>query len=173
MLLLCSVLRTVSWYCRSGHLPGTLISIVFHAPSEALLDSLSLSHLFFFFPSYVHSMHCSSSALASLVCFHFFFYSYQPSAGYFWQKRICSIFVCNMYKQLVKHLIFSYALTWSHDNLTRQFVKCWADFFSWICPSRLVVQSKISGSYTPEQKKQTFLQQLYFVASPLSIHGGA
>lgn len=77
--------KTVSWYCRSGYLPGTLISIVFLAPLEVFL--VSLLH-FLFLPSYVHSLHCSYSALASLVCFHFSFFYYQPSAGYFWQKDL-------------------------------------------------------------------------------------
>lgn len=73
ILLLCSVLRTVSWYCRSGHLPGTLISIVFHAPVEAFLDSLSLCLSFFFF---LHLMYiaCIVLLLLLLLWFAFTFY---------------------------------------------------------------------------------------------------
>lgn len=129
--------------------------------------SLSLSHFFFFHLMYIA---CIVLILLVLPWFAFpfpFLLTHQMLAIFDKKRRICSIFVCSMYKQPVKHLIFSYTLTWSHDNLTRQFVKCWSDFCSWICPSQRVMKAKICGGYKPGQKPQVFLQQLDLLASPL------
>lgn len=122
------VLRVRVFACHSD------INRISHVLGGISCLSLSLSFSHFFF----HLMYiaCIVLILVLLPWFAFTFVFFLPtSAGYFWQKKEnLQYFVRSTYKQLVKHLIFSYTLSWSHGNLTWQFVKCWTDFLAEFAP---------------------------------------
>lgn len=89
---------------------------------------MSLSFIFCFF----HLMYIACIVLILLLlpwfAFTFLFFITNQVLAIF-DKKICSIFVFSTYKQLAKHLVFSYTLTWSHDNLIWQFVTYRTDIF--------------------------------------------